>query len=249
MCVFMVLRQPSHGASGVHLDRLDDLVQVVGHLHGAVGEVARRTPRLPSTSSNVFWSAVWYATVAVGSFSWWPVRMHDDALVRRRSRPPARSFRAPATLAADAGSQPRPPAPTFALASRISWSVASRTTPPQRSSARSAFGRFTGRLISMALAIVSARGSLASSAAIVAVDLGLVRPAAVPAQAVLLVELIERVGPGRVDDGQPRRPVDQAQLRQLDERLAERADVAEVAARHDDPVRHLPAAAPPARGT
>ena len=39
----------------------------------------------------------------------------------------------------------------------------SRTTPPQRSSARSAFGRFTGRLISMALAIVAARSFSASS--------------------------------------------------------------------------------------
>ena len=34
---------------------------------------------------------------------------------------------------------------------------------------------------------------------------------------------------------------DQAQLGQLDERLAEGADVAEVAAGHDDPVGHLPA--------
>ena len=33
----------------------------------------------------------------------------------------------------------------------------------------------------------------------------------------------------------------QAQLDQLAERLAERADVAQVAARHDDPVGHLPA--------
>ena len=68
------------------------------------------------------------------------------------------------TLAALAGSQPKPPAPTCAFASRISVSVASRTTPPQRSRARSAFGRFTGRLISIALASVSARRLPASIA-------------------------------------------------------------------------------------
>ena len=61
-----------------------------------------------------------------------------------------------ATLAALAGSQPRPPAPTLALASRISWSVTCRTTPSQTSRARRHFLRFTGRLISMAEAIVEA---------------------------------------------------------------------------------------------
>ena len=71
--------------------------------------------------------------------------------------PSRRSSRAPATLAAEAGSQPRPPAPTLALASSMSWSLASRTTPPQRSNARSALARLTGRLISMALAMVLAR--------------------------------------------------------------------------------------------
>ena len=62
----------------------------------------------------------------------------------------------PATLAALAGSQPSPPAPTWALASRISWSSRCRTTPFIHSSARRHFVRFTGRLISIALAIVDA---------------------------------------------------------------------------------------------
>ena len=77
--------------------------------------------------------------------------------------PSSRSRLAPATLAALAGSQPRPPAPTRALASMISWSVTWRTTPSQKSSARRHFFRFTGRLISMAEAIVEALICSASS--------------------------------------------------------------------------------------
>src|SRR5436853_547898 len=53
-------------------------------------------------------------------------------------------------------------APTWALASRISSSVASRTRPTQTSIARSARGRLTGRLISMALASVEAFRPVAS---------------------------------------------------------------------------------------
>jgi len=65
-------------------------------------------------------------------------------------------LRAPATLAALAGSQPSPPVPTRAFASMISWSLTWRTTPSQKSSARRHFLRFTGRLISIAEAIVEA---------------------------------------------------------------------------------------------
>ena len=77
--------------------------------------------------------------------------------------PSSRSFFAPATLAALAGSQPRPPAPTQALASMISWSETWRTTPSQKSSARRHFLRFTGRLISIAEAMVEAFSPSASS--------------------------------------------------------------------------------------
>ena len=53
-------------------------------------------------------------------------------------------------------------------------------------------------------------------------------------------ELVEGLGAGGVDDGQAGDPVDQAEMLELDERLAEGAGVAEVAAGHDDPVGRLP---------
>ena len=93
----------------------------------------------------------------------------------------------------------------------------------------------------MALASVSARAFAASSPRKYASTLPWSGSTAVPAQALALVELEERVGPGGVDDRQPRGVLDQAQVHQLDERLAEGGRVAEVAAGHDDPVGHLPA--------
>ena len=69
------------------------------------------------------------------------------------------------------------------------------------------------------------------------------RAAAVPPQAALLDQFVERVGPGGVDHRQPRHAVDQAQLVQLVEGLAEGAGVAQVAAGDDDPVGHFPAEA------
>ena len=63
---------------------------------------------------------------------------------------------------------------------------------------------------------------------------------AVPAQAALLVELVERVGAGRVDHRQPRHALDQPERLEFGKRLAEGARVAQVAARHDDPVGRLP---------
>ena len=51
---------------------------------------------------------------------------------------------------------------------------------------------------------------------------------------------MERVRPGGVDDGQARDRSDQAELEQFDERLAEGADVAEIAAGDDDPVGDFP---------
>ena len=121
--------------SRVQLDRLDDLVQVVRHLHRPVGE--RDPLHAPLAELRV-------ERLRVGACGTRPSRPGPSARARSGRTPRARpapitpsctSFRSPATLAALAGSQPSPPAPTFAFASRISWSVASRTTPPHRSSA------------------------------------------------------------------------------------------------------------------
>ncbi len=52
----------------------------------------------------------------------------------------------------------------------------------------------------------------------------------------------ERRRAGRLDDGQARQAVDQADRVQLDQRLAERGCVAEIATWQHDPVGRLPAA-------
>ena len=53
-------------------------------------------------------------------------------------------------------------------------------------------------------------------------------------------QLLERPRPGRVDHRQPGHAIDQAQVLQLDQRLAERARVPQVAPGHHDPVGDLP---------
>ena len=73
------------------------------------------------------------------------------------------------------------------------------------------------------------------------VDLRAVRISAVPADLFFVKHAEQRIGPGGVDDGQTRDPVDQAQLVKLVERLAEGAGVSEVSARDHDPVRDVPA--------
>ena len=72
------------------------------------------------------------------------------------------------------------------------------------------------------------------------VDLGVVHSAAVPAEAFVVDQAIERVGSGGVDDGQARDFFDQAQFEEFGEGLAERAGVAEVAAGYDNPVGNFP---------
>ena len=124
----------------------------------------------------------------------------------------------------------------------ISWSLTWRTTPSQKSSARRHFLRFTGRLISMAEAIVEALQLLArrggrSTSAVTSMS---GRPSRQD-RPWWPTSCVERPGAGGVDDRQARDPVDQAEVLQLDERLAEGARVAEVAAGHDDPVGGLPA--------
>ena len=69
-------------------------------------------------------------------------------------RPSSASSLAPATEAADAGSQPSPCMPTWALAFMISPSGIARTTPSQISRARRHLSMLTGLDISMALAMV-----------------------------------------------------------------------------------------------
>src|SRR5436190_19420105 len=76
--------------------------RLLGTCTARFAKVARRTPRAPRTSSKVFWSVLWYATVAVGSFNWCPVRMHTTRSPAPMT-PSCRSLRVPATLAADAG--------------------------------------------------------------------------------------------------------------------------------------------------
>ncbi len=64
--------------------------------------------------------------------------------------------------------------------------------------------------------------------------------AAVPPQAALFVQLIERVGPRSVDYRKPRQSIDQPELLQFDKGFAERAGVAEISAGDDDPIGHFP---------
>src|SRR5204862_279735 len=76
------------------------------------------------------------------SFNWFPV----STTTTSECRPifPARtSLRTPATVAAEAGSQPTPSSASTAFASKISSSVTDSQIPPVHSSTR--LGRFGGR--------------------------------------------------------------------------------------------------------
>ena len=95
----------------------------------------------------------------------------------------------------------------------------------------------------MALAMVEARRCCRFHFGVESLDERGVHRAAVPTQAAALDELVQRIGPGGIDHRQPRDAVDQAQLVQLVEGLAEGAGVAQVAAGDDDPVGHFPAQA------
>ena len=109
---------------------------------------------------------------------------------------------------------------------------------------RSALGRFTGRLISMALAMVCGVivGFIHGGVELLG-DCDASQLPSFQRQSCVGEECVERVGAGGVDDRKPRDLFDQAQLFQLHERLAEGRAVAEVSAGHDDPVRRLPVAA------
>ncbi len=182
--------------------------------------------------------------MAVGSFSWCPVRMQTTRSLGAIT-PSSRSSLAPATLAALAGSQPRPFAPTWALASSICSSLTSRTTPSQHSRARRHFHKIH-RTIDLdgagnrRRAAVGRRRARRSNCRMIWSS---GRP---PFQRRprCSYKFIQRVGPGRVDHGQARHAIDQPQLVQFVKRLAKRAAVAQVAARHDDPIRHLPIRVP-----
>ena len=118
------------------------------------------------------------------------------------------------------------------------------------SSARRHLRRFTGRLISIALAMVDAgllcRRPSRDSSLSTSCDVGL---AAVPPQAAALVQFVERVGPGGVDHGQPRHAVDQAQLVQFGETPCRTRWSCPGCRRARRSSRALPSAALRARGT
>ena len=75
----------------------------------------------------------------------------DSSVESFRPRP---NLRIPATVVAEAGSQPMPSRPIMALASAISCSVTVMMLPCDRSTARSAFFQETGAPIFMAVARV-----------------------------------------------------------------------------------------------
>ena len=64
--------------------------------------------------------------------------------------------------------------------------------------------------------------------------------AAFPAQAAIVIQLVERVGTGGVDHSQPRHTIDQAERAQLCEGFSKSARIAKITAGHHDPVGHLP---------
>jgi hypothetical protein len=75
---------------------------------------------------------------------------------------------------------------------------------------------------------------------VVSVDSGLVELPAVPAEVVLLVKLVEGIRAGGVNYREPRNASNQSEFREFGESLREARRVAEIAARHDNPIRHLP---------
>src|SRR5205823_8071919 len=94
--------------------------------------------------------------VKSGSFSMCPVRMSTtDSL--RLMKPCFTNFFNPASVTADAGSQPTPSAPISALASAISTSLTCSTVPPVASRTRTAFFHEAGLPMRMAVSMVSAR--------------------------------------------------------------------------------------------
>ena len=101
--------------------------------------------------------------------------------------------------------------------SRISSSLTSRTTPFMIASARSALGRFTGRPISMALAIVWASIiALIHRGVIFLHRRRIVRSRRSRRRFCCSKSSIKRIGAGGVDDGQARDFFDQPQFLQLE---------------------------------
>ncbi len=78
---------------------------------------------------------------------------------------------------------------------------------------------------------------------VIIVDDCLVNMAVIPRELLVIDQVGQSVGSGRVNYRHPRHLINQAQLFQLREGLAEGAGVAEIPARHYNPVRHLPAEA------
>ena len=137
--------------------------------------------------------------------------------------PRAQSFLAPASEAAEAGSQPIPLRPMIALASAISCSVTDSTTPPLVCTSRSAFSHETGAPIRMrrqGFRILDVLDRLARAA---------------------LEKVEERRCSLRLDNGKLRESIDDTHLFQLSQSLAECRNIAEIATGQDEPIRNLPA--------
>ena len=78
---------------------------------------------------------------------------------------------------------------------------------------------------------------------IIRVDDRLIDMAIIPAELLVIDQVGQRIGAGRVDNRHPGDALDQTQLFQFPEGLAEGAGITQVAAGHDDPVGYLPAEA------
>ncbi len=76
--------------------------------------------------------------------------------------------------------------------------------------------------------------------AVIIVDGRLIHPSIMEADAPAFVEVVKRIGPGSVDNRHTRNPVNESQVGQFGEGLAEGAGIAEVAAGGDNPVGRMP---------
>ena len=102
------------------------------------------------------------------------------------------------------------------------------------------FFRLTGRLISIADAIVDALILLGVELAVILVDLLHLGQPITPTQFASADQLIQGPGSRGVDHSQSGHAIDQTEMLQLDECFAECARVTQVSTRYDDPVRNLP---------
>ncbi len=143
----------------------------------------------------------------------------------------------PATVVAEAGSQPMPSRPMMALASAISCSLTVMMLPCERRTARSAFFHETGAPIFMAVA--SVRGF--------ATGVDFVRKAIASAAIVWHgfrpgKQMRERGCAFGLNDAEFRQAIDQAEAKHFVETFSERGAIAHVSAGNDHVIRNAPVA-------